>query len=91
MDYVGKGLIYNSEDCEIVEYVGATAKDFIGGEIQVGDTVVFMQTKYRNLMIGTVKSLSPKTLTISHEKTNIGDTETRQFHSQVVVVTGIVT
>jgi len=62
------------------------AKDKIGGEIRVGDKVVFMQVGYRNLMIGYVEKVSPKTLLITHEKTNVGSTETRQFHNQVIVI-----
>jgi peroxiredoxin len=61
------------------------AKDFFGNEITVGDTVAFMQTGYRSLRSGTVKSITEKTVLISHKETNVCSTETRQFHSQVIV------
>jgi peroxiredoxin len=61
------------------------AKDFFGNEIKVGDTVAFMQTGYRSLRSGTVKSITEKTVLISHKETNVCSTETRQFHSQVIV------
>lgn len=60
------------------------AKDKIGNNIAIGDKVVFMQVGYRNLLIGEISKISPKTILISHPKTNTGDTETRQFHNQVV-------
>lgn len=61
------------------------AKDFFGNEIKVGDTVAFMQTNYRSLRLGTVKSLTPKMVNIEHKPTNVRSTETRQEHSQVIV------
>lgn len=61
------------------------AKDFFGTEIKIGDEVAFMEISYRNLLKGTIKSISPKMVTITHEKTNWGRTETRQEHNQVIV------
>lgn len=61
------------------------AKDFFGNEIKIGDIVAFMQTGYRSLRSGTVKSITEKTVLISHKETNVCSTETRQFHSQVIV------
>jgi hypothetical protein len=59
--------------------------DYFGNEIKVGDTVAFMQIGYRNLMMGTVSSISQYMVTIDHERTNTGKTQTKQNHSQVIV------
>jgi len=59
-------------------------KDFLGNLIGVGDEVVFVQLGYRNLVRGTITKITPKTLTISHDKTNVGGKQTKQFHDQVV-------
>ena len=61
-----------------------TALDFLGKELNVGDDVV--QLSYRNLLKGTIKKITPKTLIISHERTNVGGTETKQFHDQVIKI-----
>jgi len=63
-----------------------TALDFLGKELNVGDDVVFVQLSYRNLLKGTIKKITPKTLIISHERTNVGGTETKQFHDQVIKI-----
>lgn len=61
-------------------------KDFFGREIRVGDTVAFMQLRYRNLLTGTVTKLAGSTqVLISHNMTNDCRTETRQDGSQVIV------
>lgn len=62
------------------------ALDFLGQLIQVGSKVVFVQLGYRNLLTGVVIKITPKTLLIKHPKTNIGSTESRQCHDQVIVV-----
>lgn len=62
-------------------------KDELGNTIEIGSRVVFMQKGYRNLLVGEVIKITEKMLVIKHKKTNVGATETRQFHSQVVVVT----
>ena len=62
------------------------AKDFLGKELEVGDTVVFVQLGYRNLLKGTVKRLTPKTAIIEHPMTNVCSKETKQFHEQLVKV-----
>lgn len=59
------------------------AKDFFGNELNVGDTVAFMQTGYRQMMIGVVEKITNSTLIIQHEKTNIGKTSTKQTSDQV--------
>jgi len=58
-------------------------KDFLNKNIYVGDSVVFMQIGYRNLLKGTVKSKTQKTVFISHERTNVGQVVTKQRSSQV--------
>ena len=63
-------------------------KDFLGKEITIGCEVVFVQLGYRNLLVGKVEKITPKTLIIKHKKTNDGNTETKQFHDQVVVIGG---
>lgn len=68
------------------EKLGDAPKDFLGNVIHLGDTVVFIQLKYRNLLKGTVVKITPKTVLIVHDKTNVCSTETKQFHNQVVVI-----
>ena len=63
------------------------AKDFFKNPINIGNTVAFMQTKYRNLMVGTVVGITEKTVLIEHEKLankNV-KSKTRQDHGQVIV------
>jgi hypothetical protein len=62
------------------------AKDFLGNEIKVGDEVVFVQKNYRNLLNGKIIKITDKMCVIGHDRTNVGGTETRQFHDQVVKV-----
>ena len=60
------------------------AFDFLGKEINIGDIVVFVQLHYRDLSKGTITKITPKTVLISHDKTNWGSKEIRQYHSQVI-------
>ena len=60
------------------------AKDYVGNEIEVGDTVVFVQLGYRNFWEGIIAKITPKTLLIDHERTNTCSTQTKQFHNQVI-------
>lgn len=62
------------------------AKDYLGNDLFVGDEVVFMQIRYRGLMKGVIKSLSPKKAVIAPERTNVGGTESIQFHDQIVKI-----
>ena len=62
------------------------AKDYLGNDLFVGDEVAFMQIRYRGLMKGVIKALSPKKATIVHERTNLGTTESIQFHDQIIKV-----
>lgn len=59
--------------------------DYFGNEIKIGDTVAFMQLGYRQLMNGIVSKITDKNIIIEHEKTNVGKTQTKQFHNQVIV------
>ncbi len=59
-------------------------KDFLGQDLEVGDEVVFIQLRYRNLLKGTIIKMTPKTILIAHERTNVGSTQTKQFPEQVV-------
>ena len=61
------------------------AKDFFGNEINLGDTVAFMQIGYRQLKKGIIKKITEKMVFIDHERTNVGTTETKQEHYQVIV------
>jgi hypothetical protein len=65
------------------------AKDFFDNELAVGDTVAFMQTGYRNLIAGTITKITDKMLVISHERQNVGGTETKQAHGQVIKKTNV--
>lgn len=60
--------------------------DFLGKELKTGDTVVFMQKGYRQLMKGTIRSMSALKVTLSHEPTNTCSIKTIQFGDQTVKV-----
>ena len=61
-------------------------RDFSGKPLNIGDEVAFMQVGYRNLMRGTIVSMSEKKALIKHEKTNWSQTETRQLFEQIVKI-----
>jgi hypothetical protein len=56
------------------------AVDFLGNEIKVGDTVVYVEKGYRNFEVGKIVRITDKTVLID----NKGKT-TKQFHHQVIV------
>lgn len=62
--------------------------DFLGNKLEVGNEVVFVQLGYRNLMKGIISKISEsgKTIWIDHEKTNIGNTQTKQMVDQVIKI-----
>jgi phage gp45-like len=60
--------------------------DYLGNELKVGDTVVFMQIGYRGLMKGIITKLSDKKATIAHDMTNTCSTESMQFHDQMIKI-----
>ena len=60
-------------------------RDFFGNQIVLGQEVAFMQLGYRHLLKGEVIHISPKHVQIRHKKTNVGRTETKQQHCQIIV------
>lgn len=62
------------------------ATDFIGQQLFIGDDVVFMQIGYRNLCKGVIRGISEKQLMIDHDKLNTCETQTKQFHGQVIKI-----
>lgn len=61
--------------------------DCIGHELNLGDTVYFMQVGYRTFIKGKIKSMAPKSCMIEHEKTNVCSTESRQAYGQIFLDT----
>lgn len=61
-------------------------KDIVGNDLNLNDTVVFMQIGYRNLLVGKIIKITEKTVLIEHAATNTYSTQTKQFSSQVVKV-----
>jgi predicted metal-dependent hydrolase len=61
-------------------------KDFFGNKLSIGDTVAFMEIKYRSLMIGKIVSITEKTVLIEHEglRDKNVKSQTRQFYNQVI-------
>lgn len=87
----GKEVVSVSRDCGTnnvtVFYWGNKMKfDFVGNELNVGDEVVMMQIGYRNLVRGTITKMMDKMCIVSHEKTNTGSTESKQYYNQLVLV-----
>ena len=78
-----RGIINGSNPLQVKSEYAAT--DFLGNELEIGDEVVFTQLGYRNLIKGTIKSISPKTCIISHKAIQ-NRTESKQFHRQIVKV-----
>lgn len=72
----------NDGDCDV--HKTKAAKDFFGREIKVGDEVAFMKVGYRHLLLGIVKSIGPKKVTITRTSLNY-KSQTMQFHNQVIV------
>lgn len=62
------------------------AKDFLGRDLSIGDSVVFCQLKYRNMMKGIIKRITAKMVIIEHTKTNSYSTESKQYHNQVIKI-----
>lgn len=57
--------------------------DFLGNELNVGDTVAFMQIGYRQLKRGEIVKLNEKKATIKPER---GNDNTYQFYSQIIKI-----
>lgn len=64
-----------------------TPKDFLNQELKIGDPVVFEQKHYRNFWTGRIIKITPKMIFIEHKRANIGGTQTKQAHSQVIKIT----
>ncbi len=64
-------------------------KDLLGNEILIGDKVLFMQIKYRDFMEGIIKTMAEKSALISHDKTNAGKTESRQYYGQIISLSAL--
>lgn len=62
------------------------AFDFLNHRLEEGDTVVLVQLGYRNLLKGTIVKLTPQKAVIAHEPTNVGQTQTTQYHNQLIKV-----
>jgi hypothetical protein len=60
--------------------------DYIGQQLNMGDTVVFMQIGYRGLMKGIITKMADKKATLAHEKTNTYRTESIQFYDQMIKI-----
>ena len=60
--------------------------DYLGNELNIGDTVVFMQIGYRGLMKGEIISMSDKKAKIKHPPTNTCRTESIQFYNQMIKI-----
>lgn len=60
--------------------------DFLGKELNIGDKVVFMKLKYRELVIGEITTMADKSCVVSHEKNNSCRTTSRQFYNQLIKI-----
>ena len=63
-------------------------EDYLGNELNIGDTVVFMQIGYRGLMKGEIVSMSAQKAKIKHPPTNTYKKESIQFYNQMIKVEG---
>ena len=43
-------------------------KDFFGIEVEVGDTVVFIEPRYHNLCVGKIVRFTPKGIRVTYQK-----------------------
>ncbi len=60
--------------------------DYLGKELNIGDTVVFMQIGYRGLMKGIIISMSAKKAKLIHPPTNTYKKESIQFYNQMIKI-----
>lgn len=63
--------------------------DFLGQEVNVGDSVIFIEVNYGNFMKGKVKTLSPQ-LAIIDTSSNGSRQETRQRYNQIINLTAFI-
>lgn len=54
------------------------AKDFLGKELNIGDTVVYIKTNYREFKTGVIVGITPKQVRIRPIQ---GDIENRDQHN----------
>ena len=43
-------------------------KDFFGKEVEIGDTVVFIEPKYHNLILGKIMRFTPKGVRVTYQR-----------------------
>lgn len=60
-----------------------TPRDFLNKPLDVGDEVVFMNIKYRDLNLGKIKKITKKKVKIAYERQGY-QRETYQFFGQVI-------
>lgn len=60
--------------------------DYFGKSLDVGDKVVFMQLGYRSLLVGEIVKVMDKMVLISHKKTNVCSSESKQYKCQVIKI-----
>jgi len=58
------------------------AYDFFNQKLEVGQEIAFMRPGYKDLMLGKVKSIADKTLSISCAQISH---EVRQYHKNVII------
>lgn len=58
------------------------AKDYLGKEINIGDSVVYMKTNYREFKTGIIVDITPKQVKIMPLR---GDVEKREHHNVVKI------
>lgn len=61
-------------------------KDFVGQDLAVGDTVVYMQVGYRSLKTANVIKITPKMVILRRVGCSDPFYNVKQYHSQVVKV-----
>lgn len=60
--------------------------DYLGKELNIGDTVVFMQIGYRGLMKGIIVKMNDQKAKLVHPPTNTCKKESVQFYTQMIKI-----
>lgn len=63
----------------------ASFQDYLGQVVEAEDDVIFVLLGYREFRVGTVKTITNKTLTILYESGPHTQVVIRQFHNQVIL------
>ena len=64
--------------------------DILGNEVRIGDTVRFMQLKYRSFMDGVIETMAPLSALIKHEEFfGRWKGETRQRYDQMISISAL--